>query len=331
MGPADFARIRFAYSPLAELAESLYVLGCEQVPVLHRPWYEWMRGRLGGVDMDLLRAIVPVPRAHVVSFLLSGATAPHTTIERQLDEVAACPPDRLRRDLGVLWGDVLPAIAEDAIRDGGRVVADALANYWAAAIEPHWSRIRSVLDDDVAYRAGRLANGGIEGLLRDLHPELELTDRTLHVVSSATGEHELSGQGLLLVPCVFAWPHIMIDPGNCNMPSITYGPRGVGQLWANDDPAQDDDALGALLGFSRAAILVAVDIPKSTSDLATELEQSAPSVSGHLSVLKRAGLVTSWRSGRRVLYQRTPLATSVIAATGRARKPITPASATADR
>jgi len=33
-------------------------------------------------------------------------------------------------------------------------------------------------------------------------------------------------------------------------------------------------------------------------------------------VLRRAGLVTCWRAGRRVLYQRTPLATSVIAASG---------------
>lgn len=323
MSPTDFARIRFAYSPLAELAESLYVLGCERVPVLHRPWFEWMRGRLTDVDMELLRAIVPVPRSHVASFLLSGATAPSTAIERQLEEVAACPPARLRRDLQVLWGAELPPIAEDAIRHGGRLIADALAAYWSAAIEPHWSRIRAVLDEDVAYRAGRLANGGIEGLLRDLHPELELTDRTLRVASSASGEHELYGQGLLLVPCVFAWPHIMIDPGNWNMPSITYGPRGVGQLWSPENPAPDDDALGALLGYSRAAILLAVDIPKSTSDLANELDQSAPSVSGHLSVLKRAGLVVSWRSGRRVLYQRTPLATSVIVATG--------PTATADR
>ena len=30
--------------------------------------------------------------------------------------------------------------------------------------------------------------------------------------------------------------------------------------------------------------------------------------------LRRSGLVTSWRAGRRVLYQRTALATSVIAA-----------------
>ncbi len=34
----------------------------------------------------------------------------------------------------------------------------------------------------------------------------------------------------------------------------------------------------------------------------------------HLATLKACGLVTSWRSGRRVLYQRTPLAASLLAA-----------------
>jgi len=54
----------------------------------------------------------------------------------------------------------------------------------------------------------------------------------------------------------------------------------------------------------------------STTDLAGQLGQSSAAVSEHLAVLRRSGLVTSWRSGRRVLYQRTPLATSIVAASG---------------
>src|SRR6266516_1396049 len=41
-----------------------------------------------------------------------------------------------------------------------------------------------------------------------------------------------------------------------------------------------------------------------------------PAVSAHVAVLRRSGLVTSWRAGRRVLYQLTPLARSVLAANG---------------
>src|SRR5262249_60744242 len=64
--------------------------------------------------------------------------------------------------------------------------------------------------------------------------------------------------------------------------------------------------------------LRAVALPKSTSDLAAELDQSMPAVSAHLAVLRRAGLVSSWRAGRRVLYQLTPLARSVLAASSSA-------------
>jgi DNA-binding transcriptional ArsR family regulator len=48
----------------------------------------------------------------------------------------------------------------------------------------------------------------------------------------------------------------------------------------------------------------------------TRIGQSPPSISQHLSVLRRSGLVTSWRSGRSVLYRRTTLASSIVEASG---------------
>lgn len=320
MSPGDLERMRFAYSPLAEVAESLYVLASGHIPTLHRAWFDSTRARLHRVDMEALRAIVPAPRPHVASFLLTGADEPSTSITRQLERVADYPPDRLRHDLEVVWCGELPAETQRLLADGAGVrIADALWQYWQAAIEPHWPQIRAVLDSDVAYRASRLARGGIEALLADLHPELELAEHAISVQSTAgRADHDLRGTGLLLVPCVFAWPHVMVDPGSpVNAPSITYAPRGIGELWpSSTPPAADGDPLAALLGRSRAAILLCVALPKSTSDLSRELGQSMPAVSAHLGVLRRSGLVSSWRAGRRVLYQRTPLATSVVAACG---------------
>ncbi len=319
MSATDLERMRFAYSPLAEVAESLYMVNSGRIHRLHRAWFDMAHDGLRRVDMALLRAIVPAPRPHVASFLLGGATDPATTIEQQLKLVADCPADRLRADLEVVWHGDLPPAAEQLVADGAsgaRHLADALWQYWGVAIEPHWRQIRAVLDADIAYRAARLARGGIEALLSDLHPELELAEHAIQIVSSRhSTEHDLCGVGLLLVPCVFAWPHIMVDPGTAGSPSITYGPRGIGELWPTAAAeVTGEDALGALLGRSRAAILISVALPKSTTDLARELGQSTPAVSTHLSVLRRSGLVTSWRSGRRVLYQRTPLATSIVAA-----------------
>lgn len=324
LSPGDLERLRFAYSPLAEVAESLYALHSGMIPDVHRGWFDKTRPHLRHVDMEVLHAIVPAPRPHVASFLLAGARQPTTSIDAQLAMVAGFPMDRLRADLEVVWRGELPAVTKQVLRHGGGPrIAEALWQYWTVAVAPYWSHIRAVLDADVAYRAGRLARGGIEALLSDLHPGLELAEHAIHVRSkSARREHQLGGSGLVLVPCVFAWPYVMADLGAGNAPSITYGPRGIGELWPTAElPTPDGDPLGALLGRSRAAILLGVGLPKSTSDLARELGQSMPAVSAHLGVLRRAGLVTSWRAGRRVLYQRTPLATSVVAASGGVSEP----------
>jgi DNA-binding transcriptional ArsR family regulator len=52
----------------------------------------------------------------------------------------------------------------------------------------------------------------------------------------------------------------------------------------------------------------------STTQLARELRQSPASVNEHLAVLRNAGLLTSRRSGRNVLYRQTPLAEYIVGA-----------------
>lgn len=320
VGMDDLKRMRFAYSPLAEVAESLYLLHSGQIHFVHKGWYDAVRGSLPAVDTPLLRAVVPA-RGYLANLLLSGAVDADTSLAGQLECVAACPPDQLRADLEVAWAgaELAPAAAELVVMgtDGPRRLADDLWDYWQVAIEPYWRHIRSLLDADVAYRTAQLARGGIQALLTDLHPELHMRERAIEVLGvRSDSEHDLSGAGLLLVPCVFAWPHLIVDPGRTGSPSLTYGPRGVGSLWETgtaDEP--DDDVLGALLGRGRAAVLLGVRLPRSTTELARALGQSPATVSAHLSILRRCGMVTSWRSGRRVLYQRTALASSVVAAT----------------
>lgn len=320
----DLGRLRFAYSPLAEVAESLYCLSSGLVSTPLRGWLDASRERLAALDLTLLYAVVP-PHATMASFLFTGARDPGTSIERQLEQLTRTPPESFRADIEeVWWGQPLPGVLEDLLHggDGGTArLAEALSAYWDVAVAPHWSRMRAVLDDDVAYRATRLTGGGIEALLADLHPQLSLHGHALRIDKPRhTTDADLTGAGLILVPSVFAWPNIVVETGMHGAPSLTYGARGVGTLWETDvrEASDEEEALGALLGRSRAAVLTAVGLPRSTTELAAELAQSPPAVSGHLSVLRRCGLVTSWRSGRRVLYQRTPLATSILAAASQA-------------
>jgi len=321
MRVGDLGRMRFAHSPLIEVAESLWIISSRRVQPVHRRWYDETRARLGRVNMHLLGVVVPGHRLHLASFLLPEATDPATTIEQQLQLVADVPADRLYREIEALWhGEPLPEAGRELIRDGAagpRRVADALWEYWSAAIAPHWREIRAVLDEDVAYRAATLTKGDVGTLLSSLHPKVRLHDEMLQLDIRHTGDKELSGGGLLLVPSVFAWPFLIFDVGSMDPSSLTYPARGVGNLWqSSGSAAADEDTLGALLGRSRAAILSTLAVPYSTTKLALKLGQSPPAVSQHLSVLRRSGLVTSWRSGRSVLYGRTPLATSIVEASG---------------
>ncbi|MEH1127805.1 ArsR/SmtB family transcription factor [Micromonospora sp. CPCC 206061] len=321
MGVADVARIRFGYSPLAEVVQSLYQLSSPGVSTLHRPWWEATRGRLPGVDMALLRAVLPA-NAYVADFLFSAASHPGG-IDEQLRLVAQADVAEIRADVAAAWGrDPIPAPARDLVAEGAagaRRLADSLWRYWSVAIEPHWQQLRAVLEDDVAYRAAQLTTGGVDALLSGLHPEVSVRGEELRIDKRRHSvAHDLAGDGLTLFPSVFAWPRLMVDKAPGRPATLVYACRGVGRLWGrgSDQPGCDSDALGALLGQSRAAILGRLALPKSTTDLASELGQSPPSVSFHLSVLRRSGLVTSWRSGRRVVYRRTQLADGLVAASG---------------
>jgi DNA-binding transcriptional ArsR family regulator len=65
-------------------------------------------------------------------------------------------------------------------------------------------------------------------------------------------------------------------------------------------------ALGALIGPVRARILVLLAEPRSTSQLVAVTGYTLGTVGGHLKVLLDAGLAQRRRSGRSVLYYRTP-------------------------
>ena len=108
------------------------------------------------------------------------------------------------------------------------------------------------------------------------------------------------------------WPDVLVrtaDP----QPALTYAPRGLGRLW-DTHGSTDRPALAAVIGETRASLLIQLDLPMTTTALADHLGISAPSVSAHLHALRAAGIVSARRDGRAVLYTRTTLAEQLLAA-----------------
>ncbi|WP_407841301.1 DUF5937 family protein [Streptomyces sp. DSM 116496] len=315
LGPDDLTRIRFALSPLEELVHSVPVLTGSGQHMAHRPWRTRALPAVAHIDLSVLRALTEGPR-FVADFLAPPPEAMTGHFADELDAMASTPAEEVVRSLDEMRaGQGLPEslrpLYEHPERELSRLAA-TMAAYWSAAIEPVWPRLRSLSDADVAHRAQQLTTGGLDRVFADLHPEVTYASGKLnidkprhHAVRSA------AGAGLLLVPCVFAWPRLLVLHNAPQQPTLTYSPRGIGQLWSarGDEQAQP---LTELMGRSRAALLVHLDLPVSTTQLAAYLGVSSAAVSQHLSVLRRCNLVTSHRSGRWMLHQRTALATELL-------------------
>jgi DNA-binding transcriptional ArsR family regulator len=306
-GADALAHVRFAISPLLETIRSVRVLDDPAAQALHLPWVIQTRRLAEDLELDLLRALQPRD-AYSPDFLHPPPTSPLAEFDDELERMASTPPEQVAAEIERSYGGapLPPALApfldepEEAIE---RLTA-LLAEYWRRTLAPHWPRVRALLEGDVLYRAREMADGGAERLFGHLDPTVSWDDGVLRVDKRAEGTLELDERGLLLVPSVFVWPVVsaLMDPAW--QPALVYPARGVGMLW---EPSETPvpDALAGLLGRRRTAILLSLDQPRSTAELARRLEVPDSSVSQHLTVLRKAGLVSGHRVGRVVLYLRS--------------------------
>ena len=310
---------RFAFSPLAEVGASLRLLAQPRPAHPHSPWLQQVRLLLDDVDMELLLALVPQSR-WAPDFLYPRATGPETSLQAQLEALAVVDAAVLEEDLAKVWeGRPLPRRVMSLLAAGHRapgLLAEAIATYWQVAITPWWPRMCGVLEDDVSHRAAMSLRAGLFGLLSDFHPEVTLAQdsRTMRIDKPHFADATYSGAALTLVPSVFVWPRLVVSHSEPGAFELTYAARGVARVWEGmPSSGPEGSRLAALLGRSRATILTLVHIPMSTTQIARSVGQSAGSVNQHLAVLRDSGMVTSWRSGRSVLYRQTALGGSLVA------------------
>ncbi|WP_343238515.1 DUF5937 family protein [Streptomyces sp. SID13031] len=300
------------------MTSSVRLLSCGDVPQAHRGWFDAVRPLLCRVDMALLSAVMPC-RHHLPDFLLTGSVGTGTKIGGQLELVRALPAGQLAEALERTWaGGQMPAAARGLVGSGEAgpgLLADAIAEYWRLVIAPFWLHIRALLDDDIAYRSELLVKAGLADVIDSLHRDLRVKGESLHISKPATDAPIAArGRGVLLVPSVFVWPHLVVAQEDPHQISLIYGVRRLPRPWLVLALPDVEPALAALIGRSRATILSYLELPQSTTELAALLGQSPAAVNQHLSLLRRSGLLTARRSGRWVHYQRSAKGDSLLAA-----------------
>lgn len=161
--------------------------------------------------------------------------------------------DVVRDDMELIWsGQSMPPALRAVLNRGAAglgKIADALQQFWSTGLEPHWQRIRGVLEDDVAHRAATIVNDGLYNLLAELHSQTSVQDTVLTIDKPNHENQTYASDELILVPSVFCQPNLIFDHDGNGALVLIYGARGVGRTWegmARD--TESADHLTRLLG-----------------------------------------------------------------------------------
>ena len=307
-GQRDLLRTRFAIAPLIELIGCFYALRKPRRFAVHRPWTEWAGPRVAELDLTLLDVATPFGTGYWPVFLGPPPAAPRAEISDELERVLATPAERVGAEFTQAYPNGVPEAGRPFLEDPETAVGTLVSQMhalWEAAVAPWWPRLSALLEAEIASPARKLVAVGSEAAFADLHPTVAWEAGTLsvHPTRKWPADVDLGGRGLLLVPAAFTWPNVWPRTDPPWDPALVYPPPGVADLWAPD--RRRGEALDALVGRRRARILRELERPASTQELGKRIAVGAASVSDHLGVLRRAGLVTARREGRRVIYSRT--------------------------
>ena len=186
----------------------------------------------------------------------------------------------------------------------GRAVSD----FQNVAVDPYRRQITAAVTGAAARASARAATAGTGALLRSLHPRVRWEKSTLSLDTVSDADLELNGRSLILRPSVFS-----VRPGHSgdtfsDALVVSY-PASDAVLLRDGRVRAPSPALTALLGRTRAAVLVAVTQAPAvtTGQLAKAVGLSAAAASRHATVLRDAGLITTLRDGMTVHHHATRL------------------------
>jgi DNA-binding transcriptional ArsR family regulator len=168
-----------------------------------------------------------------------------------------------------------------------------------------WSRLSHQLTADARHKTELLRHRGLAETLAAVSPAVTLDEAAGRIVVDKLleGRTSTAGGGLLLVPTSLGWPHLNVLHRYGWQPLLHY-PVGTPELAAPPSVEQLTLRMTALSHPVRMRICRHLARSAyTTTELAQVHGMTAPEISRHLAVLKKAGLVTTRRRGRYVLHQ----------------------------
>ena len=188
-------------SPLVETLRAVSLLARPGRASVNLPWVRWARAELERRPLRLPRVwpLLVSDRLWWPEFLFPAPTGKSPALAEELARVCATPTEAVHVSLRNVFGDdEWPKAATDLFERPQETLAEIAAEVAEChdrLIAPHWERLRSVLDADIAYRGGMLAAGGARSLFADLHPNVRWSAGRLLLSDSETVGGGIGGPG----------------------------------------------------------------------------------------------------------------------------------------
>ncbi|MEO8396710.1 MAG: hypothetical protein ABI700_27200, partial [Chloroflexota bacterium] len=258
LSPGDIERVRFAYSPLIEVASSFKLLQSPDLQANYRVWVDETQRMFDRIDFPYMNATI-LPHRYIVDFLTPTPTKTILSFEDEIDRVRETPDAVIRKNIefAISVGGMTPIrqLFLDHPREALECLIEEVRFYWQQALEPHWPQLASILENDVLFRARALAHYGIDAMFTDLSDRVDYHQGEIHIIKDHKphypSNYQLQGAGVQLVPSVFATCGGMWQVVPEYLPMVIYQTRGLG-LWKRQPDNEPDEALQLTLGTSRA-------------------------------------------------------------------------------
>jgi DNA-binding transcriptional ArsR family regulator len=316
MTAEDWARSSFVRSLSWEITQAIRALAYPSKQLHHRAWLESVDRTGVSANLRLLLAcnpasgwipdfLAPPPRPGDVPLadeLAEIALYPHEFVAADLQRSLDSHPTRARRSV------LEPLVAEPAAALD-RILIE-LEWAWTHLLAPFWAPVRELISADIAFRSREITRLGFGSALVQIHPSVTIDEGSVRVANTDALTLDLAGKGLALMPSAFVWPDVIVVHDQPWPMTLVYPARGIGELWSA--PPVPPAALAGVVGKTRALLLADLAEPSTTTALAARHELSPAAVSTQLGRLHAAGLVSSQRIGKEVLYRRTRLAEGLL-------------------
>ncbi|MFV6032406.1 DUF5937 family protein [Streptomyces sp. NPDC056264] len=330
-------RIVFCPSPLAELGAALHALA---EPAHHARLHAWTATTAAALKPELADRLHEADfmwRSTRSDFLLPAQ--PRATLAEELDDLdrmddekfvgsaleiscasryshgAPSPlvDERMRRralELAAARGPRQSAFVERMLADppGTRAwIRRLMEDCDEAFFADTWRRVRVQLSADARHKTELMRRKGLAEAVGDASSAMVLEEdeagSRIVVDKLVQGRTHAEGTGVTFLPTAFGWPHLFALHAPGWQPVIQYPvpARDLGGGAPVDTVKLRMEAVAhpMRMRLSRSLARGAY----STSELADTYGISAPEVSRHLAVMKKAGLITTQRRGRYVLHQ----------------------------